>query len=86
VIAILAAGYLGSIAPQLQPIAGMIQASTQANREQLSAMHRRLDELGPAPYVVAAHSEQAERELRLLLKQRSLSPDRVRQALITLST
>ena len=62
----------------------MIQASTKANREQLSAMYRRLDELGPDSYVVAAHSEQAERELSLLLKQRSLSPDRVRQALITL--
>jgi hypothetical protein len=63
----------------------MIQASTKANREQLSAMYRRLDELGPDSYVVAAHSEQAERELSLLLKQRSLSPDRVRQALITLA-
>ena len=74
VIAILAAGYLGSIAPQLQPIAGMIQASTQENREQFGTIHRRLEELGPDLYVVEAHNERAERELRLLLKQRSLTP------------
>jgi hypothetical protein len=85
VIAILAAGYLGNIAPQLQPIAGMIQASAQENREQFSAIQRRLNELGPNHYSVAAHSERAERELSLLLKQRSLTPDRVRQALITLA-
>jgi hypothetical protein len=85
VIAILAAGYLGSIDPRLQPIAGMIQASTQENREQFSAVHRRLNELGPDRYVIAAHSEHAERALSLLLKQRSLTPDRVRQALITLA-
>ena len=85
VLAILAAGYLGSIAPQLQPIAGMIQASTQQHREQFSALQRILNERGPDHYVVAAHSEHAERELSLLLKQRSLTPDRVRQALLTLA-
>jgi hypothetical protein len=84
VIAILAAGYLGSIVPQLQPIAGMLQAGTQENREQFGAVRRRLNELGPDHYVVVAHSEQAGRELDLLLKQRSLIPDRVRQELIAL--
>jgi hypothetical protein len=85
VIAILAAGYLGSIDPRLQPIAGMIQASTQENREQFTAVQRRFDELGPDHHVVTAHSEYAERELSLLLKQRSLTPNRVRQELITLA-
>jgi hypothetical protein len=85
VLAILAAGYVGSIAPQLQPIAGMIQASTQQHREQFSTLQRILNERGPDHHVVAAHSEQAERALSLLLKQRSLTPDRVRQALITLA-
>jgi hypothetical protein len=85
VIAILAAGYLGSIPPQLQPIAGMIQANAQENREQFSAVHRVLNARGPDHYSVAAHSERAERELTLLLKQRSLTPDRVRQVLITLA-
>src|SRR4029434_879587 len=85
VLAILAAGYFGSIAPQLQPIAGMIQASTQQRREQFSTLERLLNERGPDHYVVAAHSEQAERALSLLLKQRSLTPDRVRQALLTLA-
>ena len=59
VLAILAAGYLGSIAPQLQPIAGMIQASTQQHREQFSTLERLLNERGPDHYVVAAHSEHA---------------------------
>jgi tetratricopeptide (TPR) repeat protein len=85
VIAILAAGYLGSITPQLQPIVGMLQASTQENRAQFGAVQSRLNELGPDHYVVKAHSEHAERELSLLLKQRSLAPDRVRQAFITLA-
>jgi hypothetical protein len=80
VLAILAAGYVGSIAPQLQPIAGMIQASTQQHREQFSTIQRILNERGPDHHVVAAHCEHAERELSLLLKQRSLTPDRVRQA------
>src|SRR5439155_1166480 len=78
-------GYLGSIAPQLQPIAGMIQASAQENRAQFSAVQRRLNELGPDHYVVEVHSARAKHELSLLLKQRSLTPDRVRQALITLA-
>jgi tetratricopeptide (TPR) repeat protein len=85
VTAILAAGYLGSIAPQLQPLAGMIRAGSQENREQFDAVHRRFDELGPDHYVVAAHSEHAERELNLLLKQRSLEPERMRQELLTLA-
>jgi hypothetical protein len=85
VLAILAAGYLGSITPQLQPIAGMIQASAQENREQFGAVYRKINELSPDHLVVVAHSEYAERELSLLLKQRSLTPDRVRQALITLA-
>ena len=85
VLAILAAGYLGSIAAQLQPIAGMIQASTQQHREQFSTIQRILNERGPDHYVVATHSEHAERELSLLLKQRTLTPDRVRQALLTLA-
>lgn len=50
VISILVAGYLGSIAPQFQPIAGMIQASAQENREQFGDVHRRFDELGPDHY------------------------------------
>jgi hypothetical protein len=68
------------------------QASAQDRRdvlqhmdEQFDAVHRRLNELGPDHHVVAAHSERAERELHLLLKQRSLTPDAVRQALITLA-
>jgi hypothetical protein len=85
VVAILVAGYLGSISPPLEPIAGMIQASTQENREQFSAIQRKLNELGPNHYVVAAHSEHAARELSLLLKQRSLTPDRVRQELSALA-
>lgn len=36
-------------------------------------------------YVVLAHSERAEHELSLLLMQRSISPDRVRQGLIALA-
>jgi hypothetical protein len=85
VLAILAAGYFGSIDPPVQPLAGMIQASTQENREQFDAVQERLRELGPDHYVVEAHSERAERELSLLLKQRSLTPDRVHQELIALA-
>jgi hypothetical protein len=59
-------------------LAGMIQASTQENREQFDAVQERLREFGPDHYVVEAHSERAEHELSLLLKQRSLTPDRVR--------
>jgi len=91
VLSILAAGYLASIDPSLQPIAGIIQGSARENREgfdhteeQLSAIYRRVEELGPNPYVVRILSERAEHELNLLLKQRSLSPDRVRRELITL--
>jgi poly-gamma-glutamate capsule biosynthesis protein CapA/YwtB (metallophosphatase superfamily) len=51
----------------------MIQASTQDNREQFSAVHRILNERGPDHYSVKAHNEQVERELSLLLKQRSLA-------------
>jgi poly-gamma-glutamate capsule biosynthesis protein CapA/YwtB (metallophosphatase superfamily) len=51
----------------------MIQASTQENREQFSAVHRILNERGPDHYSVKAHNEQVERELSLLLKQRSLA-------------
>jgi hypothetical protein len=92
VLAILAAGYLSSVDPTLQPIAGMIQASARENRErfqreeeQFGDVHRRLEELGPDHYVVQAHSEQAERELNLLCKQRSLTPDKVRRELIALA-
>jgi hypothetical protein len=89
VLAILAAGYLSSIDPTLQPIAGMIQASARENRERLEeqfgGVHRRLEVLGPDHYVVQAHSEQAERELNLLCKQRSLAPDKVRRELIALA-
>jgi tetratricopeptide (TPR) repeat protein len=89
VLAILAAGYLSSIDPTLQPIAGMIQASARENRERLEEqfgdVHRRLEVLGPDHYVVQAHSEQAERELNLLCKQRSLTPDKVRRELIALA-
>jgi hypothetical protein len=52
---------------------------------QFEAVHRRLEERGPDHYVVEAHSERAQRELCLLLKQRSLTPDRVRQTLMTLA-
>ena len=52
---------------------------------QFEAVHRRLEERGPDHYVIEAHSERAQRELRLLLKQRSLTPDRVRQTLMTLA-
>jgi hypothetical protein len=92
VLAVLAAGYLASISPSLQPLAGMIQASAQESRdgfermeEQLSTIHRGVEELGPNACVVQILSERAEHELSLLLKQRSLSPDRVRQELIVLA-
>jgi hypothetical protein len=92
VLAILAAGYLGSIGTQLEPLAGMTQAIAQENREafrrvdeQFGIVHRRLEEFGPVHYVVEAHSERAERALRLLLKQRTLTPELVRQELPALA-
>jgi len=92
VLAILAAGYMASIDTPLQPIAGMIQASARENRqgfermeEQLSGIHRGIEELGPNASVVQILSERAEHELSLLLKQRSLSPARVRQELLALA-
>lgn len=92
VIAILAAGYLGSMDQQHQHLAGMIQALARGSRntsqrmdEQFDDMRRRLNDLGPNPSVVTVLSEHAEHELSLLLKQRSLSPERVRQELITLA-
>jgi hypothetical protein len=92
VLAILAAGYLASIDPPLQSIAGMIQSSTQENRkafgrveEQLGDVQRRIEGFGPDPYVVQAHSEAAARELNLLCKQRSLAPERVHRDLLVLA-
>lgn len=92
VLAILAAGYLASIDLSLQPIAGMIQASARESRdqfermeEQLSALHRGVEDLGPNAYVVQLLSERAKHELSQLLKQRSLSPHRVRRELIALA-
>jgi hypothetical protein len=92
VLAILAAGYMASIDMPLQSIAGMIQSSARENRqgfermeEKLSAIHRGVEELGPNVYVVQILSERVEHELSLLLKQRSLSPGRVRQELIALA-
>jgi tetratricopeptide (TPR) repeat protein len=69
----------------MQDFARGSRDTSQRMDEQFGDVHRRLDELGPDHYVIAAHSEQARRELNLLLKQRSLSPERVRQELITLT-
>lgn len=87
VVAILAAGYVASIPPRDQPLAGMVQANAQDNRRQFEAMQRSLQELGPDHYVVQAHSQHAERALSVLLKQRSIlsHQDRVQQGLIALA-
>lgn len=92
VLAIIAAGYMASIDTPLRPIAGMIQSSARENRqgfermeEQLSAIHRGVEELGPNTSLVQILSERVEHELNLLLKQRALSLGRVRQELIALA-
>jgi tetratricopeptide (TPR) repeat protein len=92
VLAILVAGYLASIDPKHRALAGLVQTHAQEDRagfqrmgERFDIVDCRLDEIGPDHYVVETHSERAEHDLRLILKQRSLAPERVRQELVALA-
>ena len=85
VIAVVVAGYFGSIdRPQL-PIAGMLQAIANESRtahqnmdERFDVVEHRLDAIGPDAMVIQAHSEYAEKELSLVLKKRSFKLEAVR--------
>ncbi len=92
VIAVLAAGYLTSIGPQLEPVVGMIQAGAKESRaafgrmdERFDTVDRRLGAIGPDQHVIEAHTDRAARELSLILKRRSLEPSAVRQEIRVLA-
>lgn len=91
VLAVVVAGFLETIT-SFEPLAGMIQAGIQETRASLGQLQndvgtisRKFEALGTDQHVVRAHSETADAELSLLLKQRSLSFDRVRQEIVTLT-
>ena len=86
VVAVLAAGYLGSIDQRLKPIVAMVQAGVQENRAGFETMEdrfddvdRKLDLIGPDQHLVKAHSETASKELSMIRKRRSLDIDGSRE-------
>lgn len=92
IVAIIAAGYFGSISPEIEAVVGMIQDhSRESNKafqkfdENLGSIDSRLKDLGSDHYVVQAHNNIAQKELDQLLKRRSLELDRTLQEIITLT-
>lgn len=85
VVAILTAGYVASIPLREQPLAGLVQASAQETREGFEMVRRSLETHGPDRYVVETHSEHAEHALRMLLQQRVIDQQQVRQELVALA-
>ena len=72
----------------IQEIEGELQISVQEGRDTFQKLEEQFpafaSRLGPDHYAVEAQSERAERRLNLLIEQRSLTPDKVRQELISL--
>ena len=86
IVAIIAAGYFGSISPQIEPIVGMIQDHARESSkgfqkldENLGSIASRLKILGPDNYAVEAHNKFAQYELDQLLKRRSMEVARTLQ-------
>lgn len=92
IVAIIAAGYFGSIRPEIEPVVGMIQDhAREANKafqkfdESLESIDNRFKYLGPDHYAVQAHNNIAQKELYQVLKRRSLELDRTLQEIIALA-
>lgn len=86
VISILAAGCFGSLDDQHLRLAGIMQEGFQRNEEGFRSVENRIDDLDKKfgsvakdPHVIKAHSMQAESELCLILKRRSIDTDQVTQ-------
>ncbi len=91
IVAIIAAGYFGSIRPEIEPVVGMIQDHAQESNkafkkfdESLGSIDNRLKDLGPDHYVEETHNKNAQYELDQLLKRRSLELDHTLQEIIIL--
>jgi hypothetical protein len=92
IVAIIAAGYFGSISSEIEPVVGMIQdharesnKAFQKFEESLGSIDNRLKDLGPDHYAAEAHNNIAQKELYQLLKRRSLELDRTLQEIIALT-
>lgn len=92
IVAIIAAGYFGSISPEIEPVAGMMQDHDRESKNAFQKMRRDLrsigkgiERLGPDPYTVEAHNKSAQQELDRLLKRRAVEPVRTQQETIALT-
>jgi len=88
-IAILVAGYLASIAPELRALAGMVQTVHQETRGGFEGLGNQFDSLkqqiGPDQPLVEEFTRHAEDELSLIRKRRSLDPARSRHEIRSLA-
>jgi len=92
IVAIIAAGYFGSISPEIEPVVGMIQNHSRESNiafqkfdESLESIDNRLNYLDLDHYAVEAHNDIAKKELNQILKLRSLEIDHTLQEIIALA-
>jgi len=92
IVAIIAAGYFGSLDPETEPLAGMVQdhdreskKAHQELRDGQKLIEKEIKKLGPDRYVVESHNRLAQQELDKLLKRRSVEPARASQEVIALT-
>ncbi len=82
-LAILAVGYLASMGPAQQALAGMVQAVAQETRAGFEGVHEQLDALrhqdDPDQALVEEIDRITKEQLSLIQKRRSVTPDRSRQ-------
>lgn len=87
--AILAAGYLASMGPEQQALAGMVQAAAQETRAGFEGVDEQFDALrhqvGPDQALVEEIDRIAKEQLSLIQKRRSVVPDRSRQEISVLA-
>jgi hypothetical protein len=85
IVAIITAGYFGSIRPEIEPVVGMIQDHARETNKAFHKIDNRLKELGPDNYAVQNHNNIAQKDLYKLLKRRSLKLDFCLQEIVTLT-
>jgi len=92
IVAIIAAGYIGSISPEIEPVAGMMQdhdrqskKAFQELRGGLRSIEKGIEKISLYHYTEEAHNKIAQQELDKLLKRRSVEPARTQQEIIALT-
>jgi len=91
IVAIIVAGYFGSIGPEIEPVAGMIQAHDRESKRDRQELHggirvieKKIENLGPDYHTTKVHNEIAQQKLNELLKRRSVEPARTEREIIAL--